>query len=445
MANDYQLIPTTPPDAGYQLQPINPAELAPAPETLAPKGQLPRQLNVREQQQWAQFDAIAKRQKMMQDALATEQATATTRNPEEPWPIGPIVEGAKPFAEAAARDIGDVFAGTPSYLLNKMNAVPRTIGNVISPGLGNRIAPEIYQPTFNDVLTPLAAAKTGMSLSDARAALNTQQKAIEQLNPGATVAGKIAGDVATIAAPTALKAEGVVGMTLSPDERRALAFSSGAGTGSMEQLRAMWNQPGAQLIRRGLGKVGETGLEQYFLSDVHQQNHPLINGALAAGLQLGGNVAMWPLAMFPKTSAALTALIGGTVATTMYNDWIPGGKTSFMGNLNDTIKAMSWGTAGAMTAALFGGGRLRGAGEPFGAGAVVGGTRPAYFHHEVARRIPEIAETVNSTLRTITRSSGKSWVTRSLQIRWSCRRCRLWLRTQRTLRLENSTCSAMAF
>src|SRR5262249_20730830 len=116
-----------------------------ANETLVPKGQLPRQLNVREQKEWALLDLAAKKQKALQDAIANDRAQTIQPTPYEPWPINRIIPAASPMLRAGAREIGDVVAGAPAYVANKMNVIPRTIGNLISPGLGNTIAPNFNQ------------------------------------------------------------------------------------------------------------------------------------------------------------------------------------------------------------------------------------------------------------------------------------------------------------
>ena len=376
-----------------------------APETIIGKGQLPRQLTVGEQRDWAAFDLISKKQRAMQADLADERAGILQPSPYSPWPLNKIIPAASPFIRSGARELGDAALGAPSFIANTMNAVPRAVLGAVAPSLAPTLTPQVPQPTFNDALALIKSATSPMTFDEAKSALGTGQQAMETVYPNVTAAGKIGGDVATVVGPRALMAEDLVrGYTNSPDARRLLAYTQGAGEGALEQAKATWAQPWFQRLRRGLGKVGETGLEQGMLTALHGGGSPLVNGAVAGGLQLAGNAALTPLVMLPKTSAAAATLFTGVLATSIYNDWIPGGKTNFMANLNDTIKGLGWGSAIGLGATLAGAGRYRGSGEPFGAGAVVGGTRPAFFHHEFARRVPALAESINAAVRTVPNS-----------------------------------------
>jgi hypothetical protein len=327
----------------------------------------------------------------VQDAIAKERAAI---DPYEP-------PGARAFGTAFGKRVSDFGLGLLPSLANMTTAPFRNAGNAVgylfgSPAIGSAIQPEISGPTTNQVTSAYQALSPQgfdpQKYRQAQAEADIADYAREKVHPNSTLAGKFAGDIASIVALRNPLAPEIVAATKSPDALLAANRAAGAGA---SQVAAFWNSAGMQGLRRAAGKAGETGLEQYLLTQIHGGD-PIHNAAIAGGLQLGGSLAMFPVFRFPTAAATLAAL--ATTATTiqMWKDVIPGGRDFLLNSAESAIKAYGLSTIGAITAGMLGAGRFAGSGPAWRS---IQGMAAPLLRHDFARRLPQVADAVNTTLR----------------------------------------------
>jgi hypothetical protein len=355
-------------------------------ETAIPKGGVPVQLTQSQAAGFDLYDRLYGAAAKQQQALARERAL--NRMPETNFGI------------SAMKQFANNYLALPAVGLDAATLPMRTVSSLTRGEL-----PTLFptpQPNVDAIAAGLKSMTSPLTYNQARQNIDLAEGARQAVHPESTFAGNVAGDIGTIVAGRAPFARGIVAATASPDDILAASRTAGLqplgnyAQNVQRQMSIFWNSPWGASVKRGLGKVAETGSEGAILGLLHGSDNPVTQGAFSAAGQAAGSILMKAAFRAPITSAALGGLASTIVAYQMLKNEIPGGRDSLMKSAETVISGVAAATVLGTVAAGLGAGRFRGAGAPW---KTTGGEAPAWLSHEQARGFPKTTDAVNATLR----------------------------------------------
>lgn len=231
-----------------------------------------------------------------------------------------------------------------------------TITGRQAPAVGEDVLPI---PSAEEIRAGISAAVPSTGPLDVQQRFElarAEQEQRKQEFPISTVAGQVAGDVATIATGRAPFVTSVARRQAAGPGTVVARF---VGPGAERAIREAFKSKGVASLARGAGRSVEAGLEGATIA-ILQDGDPLEVAAYSAGGQAGGSA----LLKIGATKGGLLGVAGAATAATaaiqMAKTLTPGGNNFILPSVEEAFEKVTFALAAGALAGAAGAGRLRG-------------------------------------------------------------------------------------